>query len=169
MGTEAAIGLGSNIGDRLAHLHTAISKMEKIVGAKLLAKSTIYETEPVDVPEEFTAIKFLNAVALFDVDLDIEAWSKAIHAIEDDMLRLRREQPHTPRTIDLDLLYFGHVVIDRVHLHVPHPQCTSRKFVCKPLAELRPNLVLPGETKTISEILSGLPLSPEVWPFEDTW
>ncbi len=169
MGTEAAIGLGSNIGDRLGYLATALTKMERIVGAKLLAKSTVYETEPVEVPQEFSEMKFLNAVALFDVDLDVDSWSTAIHAIEDDMLRIRREQPHTPRTIDLDLLYFGHVTMNRPHLHLPHPQCLSRRFVCKPLADLRPNLVLPGETKTIFEILTELPWSPRVCAFKDSW
>ena len=169
MGTEAAIGLGSNIGDRMAYLITAVSKMEKIAGTTLLAKSAIYETEPVEVPPEFSQLKFLNAVALFNVDLDVEAWSAAIHAIEDDMLRVREERPHTPRTIDLDLLYFGNVTMNRPHLHLPHPQCTSRRFVCKPLAELRPYLILPHETKPLSEILAELPAGPAVIPFKEMW
>ncbi len=169
MGTEAAIGLGSNIGDRLAHLALAIAKIEKIDGVKLLAKSSVYETEPVDVPTEFAVQNFLNAVALFDVDLDVEAWSDEIHAIEADMLRVRGSVRNVPRTIDLDLLYFGDVVMNRPHLHLPHPQCTSRRFVCQPLCELRPHLILPNETQPIAEILTRLPLSPVVALFVETW
>ncbi len=169
MRTEAAIGLGSNIGDRLAHLSEAISKTEKIAGVRLLAKSTVYETEPVDVPAEFMGQNFLNAVALFEVNLDVEVWSTAIHAIEADMLRVRGSVRNVPRTIDLDLLYFGNLVINQPHLHLPHPQCTARRFVCQPLCELRPNLILPNEALSIAEILSGLPASPMVVSFVKTW
>lgn len=169
MGTEAAIGLGSNIGNRLAHLAMATAKIEKIDGVKLLGKSSVYETEPVDVPDEFEAQNFFNAVAIFEVDCDVEAWSDAIHAIEADMLRIRGPVRNVPRTIDLDLLYFGAVLMDRPHLRLPHPQCTSRRFVCQPLCELRPHLILPNETKSIAEILATLPLSPGVTPFVKTW
>ena len=169
MGTEAAIGLGSNIGDRLAHLALATAKIEEITGVSLLAKSSVYETEPVGVPAEFAGQKFLNAVALFEVDLDVETWSNAIHAIEADMLRVRGSVRNVPRTIDLDLLYFGDVVMNQPHLHLPHPQCTSRRFVCQPLCELRPHLILPNETRSITEILAGLPMSPVVTSFIKTW
>lgn len=169
MKNEAAIGLGSNIGDRLEHLGEAIRRLCGIKGARLVCKSSVYETEPVEVPEEFFGMKFLNAVAIFDVAIDVETWSKEVHAIEDAMLRVRGTLPNTPRTIDLDLLYFGDVVMNRPHLHLPHPQCTARRFVCQPLAELRPGLVLAGERKSIAQILAGLPETPEVVLHAKKW
>ena len=104
----------------------------------------------------------MNAVAIFDVAIDVETWSKEVHAIEDAMLRVRGTLPNTPRTIDLDLLYFGDVVMNRPHLHLPHPQCTARRFVCQPLSELRPGLVLAGESRSIVRILADLPKTPAV-------
>ena len=168
MKTEAAIGLGSNIGDRQAYLQDAISRLSQLSGVTLIAQSSVYETEPVDVPAEFANLPFLNAVALFDVERDVLDWSRAVHAIEEDMLRVRGKVPHTPRTIDLDLLYFGNVVRDKPHLHLPHPQCTARRFVCQPLAELRPHLVLCGESKSIAEILAALPTTPAVKRYTPT-
>ena len=169
MKNEAAIGLGSNIGDRLAHLCEAVARLSAIAGARLVCKSSVYETEPVDVPETFSGMKFLNAVAIFDVELDVEAWSREVHAIEDAMLRVRGTLPNTPRTIDLDLLYFGDAVMNRPHLHLPHPQCTARRFVCQPLAELRPGLVLAGESKSIAHILADLPKTPAVELCTKNW
>ena len=169
MKNEAAIGLGSNVGDRIAHLTEAVSKLCAIPGARLICKSSVYETEPVDVPKEFIDMRFLNAVAVFEVELDVETWSTAVHAIEGDMLRVRGSVPNTPRTIDLDLLYFGDVVMRRPHLHLPHPQCTARRFVCQPLSELRPDLVLPGESGSIAQILAALPKTPEVALYTKDW
>lgn len=164
--TEAAIGLGANIGDRLAHLVEARTRLLAIPGATHVASASVYETEPVGVPPEFAGQNFLNTVIVFNVALDVEAWSTAVHAIEDAMLRVRGTVRNTPRTIDLDLLYFGDTVMERPHLHLPHPQCTSRRFVCEPLAELRPGLVLPGETRTIAQILADMPPTPVVAQFK---
>lgn len=160
--TEAAIGFGSNMGNRMAHLREALARLLKLDGVKLLCNSGVYETEPVDVPDEFADMPFLNAVVIFETSLGIEEWSTAVHAIEDAMLRIRGKVPHIPRTIDLDLLYFGDAVVNRPHLHIPHPQISSRRFVCEPLAELRPCLTLPGQTYTISQILASLPAEPTV-------
>ena len=162
---EAGIGLGSNLGDRLANLRAARERLEALPGVRLLGKSSVYETEPVGVPAAFAALDFLNAVALFEVSLPLEDWSDAVHGIEDALLRRRTGVRNAPRTIDLDLLYFGDVVADEPHLHLPHPQCTSRRFVCRPLAELRPDLVLPGENRTIAAILATLPRQPKVAHF----
>ena len=162
MKTEAGIGLGSNLGDRLANLRAALDRLEALPGVRLLAKSSVYETEPVGVPEAYAALDFLNAAAVFEVTLAVESWSDAVHRIEAAMLRIRTGVRNAPRLIDLDLLYFGDIAMDRPHLHLPHPQCTARRFVCQPLAELRPGLVLPGETRTIADILATLPLEPRV-------
>lgn len=169
MRTEAAIGLGSNLGDRLAHLQAAWEALGKVDGVTPLARSAIYETAPVDVPMEFEHLRFLNAVALFDVALDVETWSHHVHAIEDDMQRVRTGVRNAPRIIDLDLLFFGDCVMSQPHLTLPHPQCTNRRFVCQPLAELRPNWVPPGGTAPIADILQKLPMEPAVQRYTVQW
>ena len=169
MGTEAAIGMGSNLGDRLTNLQSAWEELIKIDGVTPLARSSIYETEPVDVPLEFADLSFLNAVALFDVRLDVEMWSRHVHAIEDKMQRVRTSVRNAPRTIDLDLLFFGNCIMNRPHLILPHPQCTNRRFVCQPLAELRPDWTPPGGTESIAKILSQLPDEPEVRRHTQQW
>lgn len=170
MGTLAGIGLGTNLGDRMGHLRNARAELEALAGVKLLAASSIYETEPVGVPVEYAHMAFLNAVLLFDVELDVETWSQEVHAIEDKLLRVRTEVRNTPRTIDLDLLFFGDVVMERPHLHLPHPQCRNRRFVCMPLCDVAPDLRLPGDdSRTMREVLESLPMAPIVKIFEENW
>lgn len=170
MGTLAGIGLGTNLGDRMGHLRDARAELEALDGVKLLAASNVYETEPVGVPAEYAHMAFLNAVLLFDVELDVEEWSNQVHAIEDKLLRVRTEVRNTPRTIDLDLLFFGDVVMERPHLHLPHPQCRNRRFVCMPLCDVAPDLRLPGDdSRTMREVLESLPMAPIVKIFEENW
>lgn len=164
---EAGVSLGSNLGDRAENLRRAVAALAATPGVTLLARSAMYETEPVDVPAEFAGQEYLNAVAVFSVSIGIEAWSARCHAVEDALGRVRTGYHH-PRTIDIDLLYCGTAVRDEPHLHLPHPQIASRRFVCQPLAELRPELALPG-LPPVSELLAALPprpvvrLTPEKW------
>lgn len=165
---EAGVSLGSNLGDRAENLRRAVSLLAAAPGVRLLGRSAIYETEPVDVPPEFAGQDYLNAVAVFEVALPIEQWSALCHAAEDSLGRVRTGYHH-PRTIDVDLLYCGGAVRDEPHLHLPHPQIASRRFVCEPLAELRPDLRLPGLAGSVSELLAALPQRPAVRPSGDRW
>ena len=97
--------------------------------------SSVIETEPVDVPADFAALKFLNQVAVFETTLDPFDFSRRMHAIEDDLGRVRTVR-NGPRTIDIDLIDFGGEVIDTTELTLPHPRAHLRDFVLKPLAEL---------------------------------
>ena len=160
---EAAVGFGANLGDKLANLAAALAAIRAIPGVALLAKSGVYETEPVDVPPEFADKPFANAVAVFAVaSMTSDEWSRRLHAIEDALLRTRGRVPHLPRTIDLDLLTFGDEIRNDPHLRLPHPQIASRRFVCQPLAEIRPNLILPTRTEPITRLLKKLPEKPAV-------
>ena len=167
---EAAVSFGANQGDRLANLSAALAKIRALPGVTLLAKSGVYETEPVDVPPEFADKPFANAAAVFAVSgMTAEEWSERLHAIEDEMLRTRGRVAHLPRTIDLDLLTFGGEVRDEPRLRLPHPQIAKRRFVCEPLAEIRPELVLPGGTQNMRTILASLPGKPAVRFLSAEW
>ncbi len=165
---EAGVSLGSNLGDRAENLRRAVRLLAATPGVRLLARSAIYETEPVDVPPEFASQGYLNAVAVFEVALGIGAWSARCHAVEDELGRVRTGYHH-PRTIDVDLLYCGNAVRDEPHLRLPHPQIASRRFVCEPLAELRPGLRPPGLPGTVAELLAALPARPAVRPAAERW
>ena len=156
---EAAVSLGSNLGDRAANLREAVRLLAETPGVRLLARSSDWETEPVDVPPEFADRRYLNAVAVFEVSIPLEAWSARCHEVERALGRVRTGYHH-PRTIDVDLLYCGDAVRDEPHLRLPHPQIASRRFVCAPLAEVRPDLRLPGLPGTVAALLAALPETP---------
>ena len=156
---EAGVSLGSNLGDRAENLRRAVRLLAATPGVRLLARSAVFETEPVDVPPEFAGQDYLNAVATFEVSLPLDAWSARCHAVEDELGRVRTGYHH-PRTIDVDLLYYGDAVRDEPHLRLPHPQIASRRFVCAPLAEVRPALRLPGLPGAVADLLAALPARP---------
>lgn len=132
---RAVVSLGSNIGDRAAHLKRAVEFLSDLPETKFVKASGIIETEPVDVPEEFSGMKFLNQVAVFETNLSPHEFSDRMHAIEDDMGRVRLVR-NGPRTIDIDLIDFGGVKMDDPELTLPHPRAKERDFVLVPLAEL---------------------------------
>lgn len=135
MMARAVVSLGSNIGDRAAHLKRAVEFLSHLPETKLVKVSGIIETEPVDVPEEFSGMKFLNQAAVFETNLSPHEFSDRMHAIEDDMGRVRLVR-NGPRTIDIDLIDFGGVEMDDPELTLPHPRAKVRDFVLVPLAEL---------------------------------
>lgn len=132
---RAVVSLGSNIGDRAAHLKRAVEFLSDLPETKLVKVSGIIETEPVDVPEEFSGMKFLNQAAVFETNLSPHEFSGRMHAIEEDMGRVRLVR-NGPRTIDIDLIDFGGVEMNDPELTLPHPRAKVRDFVLVPLAEL---------------------------------
>ena len=135
MTTRAIVSLGSNLGCREENLAKALSALSAMPGTTLEKASSVIETEPVDVPEEFAGLRFLNQAAVFLTSLSAEEFSRRMHAIEDDMGRVRTVR-NGPRTIDIDLIDFGGIVMDTPELTLPHPRAAERDFVCRPLAEL---------------------------------
>ena len=150
---RAAIALGSNIGDRLDNLRAARQQIVDLTGVQSpILSSAIYETDPVDC--EPGAQKFLNAVVEFDYEGDpVDLWKK-LAAIEVALGRPPDHPRNVSRKIDIDLLYFGNTKIDRKELQLPHPRMHLRKFVLQPLADIRPDLILPTERKTVRELLA---------------
>lgn len=153
---RAGIALGANLGDRLACLTTARAQIFALEGARSpLLASSLYETEPIDCEPE--APRFFNAVIELGYEgptLDLLA---ELQRIEQELGRPAAHERNRARTIDLDLLYHGSHVVSEAQLELPHPRLAFRAFVLQPLAEIRPNLILPGETRTVQELADERP------------
>ena len=147
---RAFIGLGSNLGDRLANLKEAVLRLSKTDGVSMTRVSRVYETSPVGPPQP----DFLNAVAEVRTVLSPRDLLAASLRIEEEMGRVRHER-WGPRVIDLDLLNYGRMEIDERGLTVPHPRMHERAFVLVPLLELEPDPLLPADHPVTS-----LPLGP---------
>jgi 2-amino-4-hydroxy-6-hydroxymethyldihydropteridine diphosphokinase len=138
--TRVAIGLGSNLGDRLDHLTQAFDELGSL--GTVTHVSSIYETAPVGGPEQGD---YLNAVVLLETDVGPRAILDELLCIERSHGRARRER-WGPRTLDLDLLVYDGVTVDEPGLTVPHPRIAERRFVLEPLAEVWPGAPLEGGT-----------------------
>jgi len=152
---RTGVALGSNLGDRLANLRAARKAIVDLAGVEPpILSSAIYETEPVDC--EPGAEEFLNAVLEFDYESDPVNLLKKLTEIERALGRPRDRARNISRPIDIDLLYVGEMEIDTAEVQLPHPRMHSRRFVLQPLADIRPDLVLPREAKTVRELLARL-------------
>jgi 2-amino-4-hydroxy-6-hydroxymethyldihydropteridine diphosphokinase len=131
-----AVSLGSNIEPRREYLDKALSCLSALPGTRFIAASEVVETEPVGVPEEYSNLKFLNRVAVFESNLSAAEFSRAMHEIEDALGRKRGPVRNVPRTIDIDLIDFGGLISDDPELTLPHPRWRERDFVREPLMAL---------------------------------
>ena len=152
---RAGIAFGSNLGDRLANLNAARLALLGThgVSAPVLA-SSIYETEPLgpgagDAP-------FLNAVIEMEYLEHPLALLDRLQSIEASMGRPSKRPRNAPRPIDLDILYFGNLVLSNEEIVIPHPRLHLRRFVLVPLCEIRAELILPGRNDTIQQLLSAM-------------
>jgi len=150
------LSLGSNVGDRRAHLEEAIERLRQL--GSVAAVSSFYETEPVAVTQQGW---FLNCV----VKLETEAMPRQLLSrlldIERSMGR-KRTRAKGPRNIDLDILLFGSSVVEARGLTIPHPAMHERRFVLEPLAEVAPEVRHPVLKRTARELRDALPPGPAV-------
>jgi len=134
---RAAVGLGSNLGDRARHITDAVAALSEL--GSLIRGSSLYETDPVGGPKQGP---YLNAVAVIDTDLQARELLDSCIEIERRAGRERRER-WGPRIIDIDILLYGGETFDETGLTVPHPRMTERRFVLQPLLEAWPDARLP--------------------------
>jgi len=166
---EIGFSIGSNLGDRIQNLKQARLHIAGIPGVEIVASSSVYETEPVDVPAEFSGVPFLNTVLIAGLNTSVESLYRETCGIEKMMGRRRDGNRNTPRPIDIDIIFAGDAFIRTIDLHVPHPRWSQRRFVVEPLAEIRPDLHIPGESRTVRDVLLALPVKPKVVLFSSNW
>jgi 2-amino-4-hydroxy-6-hydroxymethyldihydropteridine diphosphokinase len=166
---EIGLSLGSNLGDRLDNVRQARTKISSIQDVNVVVSSPVYETEPVDVPREYAGLSFLNAVLIISSNLDTDNLLNKLLSIEKTMGRELTSGRNSPRPIDIDIIFAGDRVIRRKNGGIPHPRWSQRRFVVQPLSDVRPDLLIPGENRTVDEVLLTLPLTPKVVLFLQRW
>ena len=150
---RAYVGVGTNLGDRWAHLARAAALLRQEPRVALLRASRVYDTAPMGPPQP----RYLNAALELETELAAPALHAVLQLVENAAGRRRGGQRWAARTLDLDLMLFGGEVIRLPALRVPHPELTCRRFVLAPLAELCPERVVPGIGLTVSELLARAP------------
>lgn len=150
--TTVYIGLGSNLGDRAGNLLLATRGLME-AGLHVCRLSAIYETDPIGVDDHEP---YLNAVAEIDITNVTPSQILARTLRIEYLLGRRHKFLKAPRTVDLDLLFYGDTKIEKEFLQVPHKNAHQRAFVLVPMAELAPHFVHPVENKTIQELLANL-------------
>jgi 2-amino-4-hydroxy-6-hydroxymethyldihydropteridine diphosphokinase len=151
---EVVVALGSNLGDRGATLDLGVALLRSLAVNFQVEVAPVMETAPVDCPPG--SPPFLNTVAIFRFVGNPLDLLRCCRALEGECGRPDVHERNAPRPLDLDLVCFGDCVMNTPELILPHPRATQRRFVLEPLAALRPHLVLPGHTATVSETLARL-------------
>jgi len=155
MANRVAIALGSNLGNRLAHLKTARDMLRKLMPEDAAyLQAAVYQSEPVDCPDD--SPDFFNTVIEIDYIGTPYELLDYTQGIEFHFGRGVVYQTNAPRIIDVDILYFGNETLSGGILTIPHPKLTHRRFVLQPLADISPDVILPGDTATIAEHLHHL-------------
>lgn len=150
------VALGSNQGNARENVTRAMERLEELSAAPL-RRSSLWGSEPVDCPPG--SPQFVNAVAALvpGAGETPESLLSKLQALEKEFGRQPKRVLNEPRPLDLDLIAYGNERCDTERLKLPHPRAAQRAFVLKPLAELAPELVLPGQSRSVSELLRALP------------
>ena len=153
---RAYVGLGANLGDRAATLTRAIDLLADRPGIDVVGVSSFRETDPVGYLDQ---PRFLNAAVAVETSLAPAALLATLLEVERELGRVREGPRYGPRTVDLDLLLMGDLVLHEPGLEIPHPRLHERVFALEPLAELDPELVVPGRGP-VRQLLLALQSAP---------
>jgi len=165
---RAGIALGSNLGDRLLNLQRARAEVLTLPGVSApMLSSRIYETEPVNCGPDSSG--YLNAVIEVEYQGQPITLLDGLQRIEADFGRPSKRPRNAPRTIDLDILYAGNISLSNDEVVIPHPRLHLRRFVLTPLADVRPDLVLPGQEAPVSTLLARVNDPAAVDLFSEDW
>ncbi len=148
------IGIGSNLGDRRAYYQGAIEQVARLPKTRVVRESSLYESEPLGEASTW----YINGVIEIETELNPQQLLRRLKAIERAMGREKKSRAKrwTPRTIDLDILFYNSQIIDTPSLKIPHPELHKRRFVLLPLSELAPNLIHPRLGVSVSRLLVTL-------------
>jgi 2-amino-4-hydroxy-6-hydroxymethyldihydropteridine diphosphokinase len=162
--TRAYVALGANLGERAQAIARAVEALRATPGITVAAVSRLWETAPVGPPQP----AYLNAAVALDTTLDALALLARLHAIEAEAGRTRGAERNLPRSLDLDLLLFGGLVIEADEIVVPHPRMHERAFVLEPLAEIAAQEVHPTLRETIATLAARVRSAAAAWPAPDS-
>ena len=166
---EVGLSLGSNMGDRLAHLKNAKAIILDSPGIVSVAQSPVYETEPVDVPPEFQALNFLNAILIVKTLIPLSQLMRTFQFMEQKIGRMPNTVMNAPRPMDIDIIYADGLQVQEQYIVIPHPHWAQRRFVVQPLCDVRPDLIIPGQTGTVADVLAVLSDPHKVILFAKKW
>lgn len=154
----AFVALGSNLGESADIIHRAVERLQSLSAAPLL-RSTLIKTRPVDCPAG--SPPFVNAVVgLRPLASETpQTLLRHLRHLEMEFGRKPKKILNEPRVLDLDLIAFGSQIVNSPELALPHPRARLRRFVLEPLHEIAPDFVLPGQNKSVRELLLSLPLA----------
>jgi len=148
---QAFLSLGSNLGDPASQIHSALNKMRNHPLISVERLSALYQTEPVDAPGQSD---FINCAVELSTNLNPESLLAVCLEIEEQSGRIRSGKKNAPRTLDIDIIFYGDVQLDTNTLRIPHPRYMNRRFVLEPLAEIAPNFICPDTGFTSAEALN---------------
>ena len=157
----AYVALGSNLGDSRRNVLQAIERLQGF-SDQPLQKSSLWKSTPVDCPPG--SADFVNAVVALvpQADETPESLLKKLQALEKEFGRTSKKVMNEPRPLDLDLIAFGNETRSTSELNLPHPRAHQRRFVLRPLAEIATDFILPGQTKSVAQLLVGFPSDEEI-------